>query len=112
MEPRKSRQDLSAKRMYPDGQLEMEFGGGSPQQGYDQWMERRRATRRALADRVGLPVDHLVEIWLRGGIRLRGRLRWQEERVWAGEGERGMNLVVDGVMFAVGEMESCVRTDA
>jgi len=113
MDVRGAGEDSPAAYMQSDDQLQMEFEGRQPQPGYDQWTARRRATRRALADRAGLPVDHLVEVWLRGGIRLRGRLRWQAERVWEdADAERGMNLIVDGVSFAVSEIESCVRTDA
>ena len=66
----------------------------------------------ALAQKMGLPLGRQVEVWLSGGVRLRGKLKLQEERLFIEE-SRDFNLVldVDGTPFTAGEMESCVRLD-
>ena len=65
-----------------------------------------------LARRIGLPLGHQVEVWLYEGIRLRGKMRLQEEVLFIEEERlRHLGLVVDHVPFAYREMESCVRMD-
>ena len=67
---------------------------------------------KELARQMGLPLEHPVEVWLRGGIRLRGKLRLREEMLFVqSEKESGLSLVVDGVPFTWAEIESCVRLD-
>jgi hypothetical protein len=61
---------------------------------------------------MGVPLGHEVEVWLTGGIRLRGRLRLQEELLFIEEDSvRHLGLMVDHVAFTYREMESCVRLD-
>jgi hypothetical protein len=65
-----------------------------------------------LARRIGLPLGHQVEVWLCGGIRLRGKLRLREDILCIEEERmRHLELVVDHVHFTYREMESCVRLD-
>ena len=53
-----------------------------------------------------------VEVWLRNGIRLRGILRLREDLLFLeAPTEVHLDLVVDGVVFRQGEIESCVRVD-
>ena len=75
-------------------------------------MPGANAAVQELARRLGLPLDHQVEVWLCGGIRLRGKLRLQEEILFIEEERvRHLGLVVDHVAFTFREMESCVRMD-
>ncbi len=61
---------------------------------------------------MNLPLGHRVEVWLSGGIRLRGILRLQEEVLFIEEERvRHLDLVVDKVPFTYRELESCVRLD-
>jgi hypothetical protein len=61
---------------------------------------------------MNLPLEHQVEVWLVGGIRLRGKLRLQEERLFFVKDDvPQLTLLVDGVPFSIQEMESCVRLD-
>jgi len=54
----------------------------------------------------------MVEVWLYGGIRLRGPLRLQEEMIFIDEERvRHLELVVEHVRFTYREMESCLRLD-
>ena len=85
-------------------QVEFGFGGGGQADGYRVWMEQREAEMREKARRLGLPIGHMVEIWLKDGTLLKGRLLLREQ---------GSNweLVVGRVGFSVGEIEACVRAD-
>jgi hypothetical protein len=92
------------------GQFNFESVG--TEQGYVQWLTGRRVAVEELARRIHLPLGHQVEVWLYGGIRLRGKLRLQEEILFIEEDRiRHLELVVDKVSFTYREMESCVRMD-
>lgn len=90
----------------------MNLGDGGTEQGYTQWLTGRRLAAAELARRMGLPLGRQVEVWLCGGIRLRGKLRLQEELLFIEEERvRHLELLVEGVPFTYREMESCVRLD-
>jgi hypothetical protein len=93
-------------------QSEFNFGAGKTDQGYTQWLAGRRVAVEELARRIHLPLGHQVEVWLCGGVRLRGKLRLQEEALFIDEERvRHLELIVDRVAFTYREMESCVRLD-
>ena len=93
-------------------QGEFTFGTGGTEQGYVQWLAGRTLATEELARRMNLPLGHQVEVWLYGGIRLRGKLRLQEEvLVMEEERVRHLPLLVDHVPFTYRDMESCVRVD-
>jgi hypothetical protein len=93
-------------------QSELPFDAPVAQSGYDHWLEERRAAKRELAQRLGLPLGRQVEIWLRDEVRLRGRLDLAEERLFVPEGDdRHLLLAVGRATFTAGEIESCVRKD-
>ena len=95
-----------------DEQGEFSFGAAGTAEGYTQWLAGRRMAVTELARRMNLPLGHRVEVWLYGGIRLRGTLRLQEEVLFIEEDRvRHLELVVDKVPFTYREMESCVRLD-
>ena len=95
-----------------DGQREFSFAARQSEQGYSRWLAVRRVAAQELARRIGLPLGHEVEVWLSGGIRLRGKLRLREEVLFIEEDRvRHLELVVDHVEFTYREMESCVRLD-
>jgi hypothetical protein len=95
-----------------NGQSAFDFDAGGTGEGYDQWITGRRMAAAELARRINLPLGHLVEIWLYGGLRLRGELRLQEEMLFIEEDRvRHLELAVDHVKFTYREMESCVRLD-
>jgi len=72
----------------------------------------RRVAADELARRMGLPLGHEVEVWLVGGVRLRGKLRLVENLLFIEEDRvRHLELMVDRVPFAYREMESCIRLD-
>lgn len=93
-------------------QGEFNFENNGTDAGYSQWLAARRSAAADLARRMNLPLGHQVEVWLYGGIRLRGVLRLQEEILFIAEDRvRHLDLVVDHVKFTYREMESCVRLD-
>jgi hypothetical protein len=95
-----------------DKQSEFNFVANNSQEGYTRWLAGRRVQTEELARRIHLPIGHQVEIWLYGGIRLRGKLRLKEEMVFIAEDRvRHLELIADQVPFIYRDMESCVRID-
>ena len=77
-------------------QGEFTFETGGTDQGYTQWLTGRRMAAKELARRINLPLGHQVEVWLDGGIRLRGNLRLKEEMLFIEEEHvRHLELMVD-----------------
>lgn len=95
-----------------NAQGEFSFDAGAGAEGCSRWLAGRKLATAELARRLNLPLDHEVEVWLVGGIRLRGKLRLQEEMLFiAEERVRHLGLLVDRVPFQMREMESLVRLD-
>jgi hypothetical protein len=93
-------------------QSEFNFDNGSREDGHSRWLAGRRMLAEELARRIHLPLGHQVEIWLYGGIRLRGKLRLKEEMLFIEEERvRHLELMVDRVAFTYRDMESCIRLD-
>ena len=80
--------------------------------GIEIWRKQRAAQTLELARKLGLPIGRNVEVWLRGGVRLRGRLRLQEETLIETGTKEDLSLGVDGTEFSLKEMESCQRIEA
>jgi hypothetical protein len=94
----------------PAQQLEIRFA--TDENGYHRWHEQRRLEQEKLAKKLGLPLNHTVEIWLKGGIRLRGALKLKEEDLFLPEArDQRLRLRVDRVSFTTTEVESFVRLD-
>jgi hypothetical protein len=95
-----------------NSQGEFNFQPTDSERGYGRWLAGRQVAARELARRVHLPLGHEVEVWLRDGVRLRGKLRLEEEMLFIEEERvRHLALVVDHVRFTYRDMESCVRLD-
>jgi hypothetical protein len=93
-------------------QYEFIFGEQGQPEGYSRWLAGRNLATAELARRLGLPVGHQVEVWLTGGVRLRGKLRLREDVLFIEEERvRHLEMVVDNTPFTYREMESCVRMD-
>ena len=93
--------------------VQSQFNFDEPaQDGHTKWLAGRRLLAHELARRMHLPLGHQVEVWLNGGIRLRGKLRLREEMLFIDEEQvRRLELMVDHTPFTYREMEACVRTD-
>jgi hypothetical protein len=61
--------------MHSQGQFN--FDAGESQTGHTHWLEGRQMAAEALARQMNLPLGHQVEVWLHGGVRLRGKLRFR-----------------------------------
>ena len=93
-------------------QGELDFAASGAADGHTKWLALRRMSTEAAARQLNLPVGHPAEVWLRGGIRLRGPLRLLNEVLFIEEERvRQLPLVLDGVTFTYAEIESCVRLD-
>jgi len=93
-------------------QGELSFADNGPDKGYTEWIAVRQMAVEAAAQKLNLPLGHPTEIWLRGGIRLRGVLRLANDVLFIEE-QRVLNLplVLEGITFTYSEIESCVRLD-
>ena len=80
-------------------------------EGLNSWRHQREASLQALGRETGLPINQRVEVLLRDGVRLRGRLQLQEELLFVQPKPGPLALRVDGVCFSAAEIESCVRMD-
>ena len=85
-------------------QIQFGFEGGGPGDGYGAWQREREEEMREMARQLGLPLGHSVEVWLKDGTLLKGRLL-----VRGGNGD--WELVIGRVGFSASEIESCVRLD-
>ena len=95
-----------------NAQDEFDFGAARADDGYTRWLAQRQLAHLELARKINLPLDHQVEVWLAGGVRLRGKLQLQEEKLFLDQDTlKQLRLQVDHVPFSVSEMESCVRLD-
>lgn len=93
-------------------QSSFDFQDNSQPDGLERWYQQRERASHRLARRLGLPLGHEVEVWLKDGVVLRGKLRLKEETLFLDTvDERNLELAVDRVDFRYGEMESCVRRD-
>lgn len=93
-------------------QGEFDFEASDSGAGYVGWLTGRRLAVEELARKINLPLGHQVEVWLQGGVRLRGKLRLKEGLLFIREDQvRHLELMVDHVPFHYGEMDSCVRLD-
>jgi hypothetical protein len=96
--------------MEQQGQLG--FAEGDSGEGYAKWIATRQMAAETAAEKLNLPIGHQAEIWLRGGIRLRGMLRLDAQLLFIEEDRvKTLPLVLDGVTFTYSEVESCVRLD-
>jgi hypothetical protein len=101
---------FAAAMKHLQGELCLE--GNGPDAGYTKWVALRQLAVEAAAQKLNLPLGHPSEVWLRGGIRLRGTLRLANEVLFIEESRiLDLALVVDGVKFTYAEMESCLRLD-
>jgi hypothetical protein len=93
-------------------QGELGFANHGPDEGYVKWVALRQMAVETAAQKLHLPLGHPSEVWLRGGIRLRGTLRLAQEVLFIEESRlRDLALMLDGVTFTFSEIESCLRLD-
>src|SRR4026207_1551534 len=81
--------------------------------GYELWLKQRQSLIFHLTDQLGLPLDRQVELWLKDGLMLRGKLTVREESIhWSDTNKAvGIELAIGKVSFSTGQIASCVRVD-
>lgn len=98
--------------MHTHSQGEFAFDSTGAENGLNQWLAGRKTAITELARRLNLPLGHRVEVWLSGGVRLRGELRLKEAILFVEEDRvRHLDLIVDHVAFQYREIESWIRLD-
>jgi hypothetical protein len=76
------------------------------------WREQREAAYRQYAHALGLPLRRHVEVILRNGLRLRGRLELAADTLW--HDEKRLNRVllrIGQAEFSGLEVDSCIALD-
>jgi hypothetical protein len=95
--------------MQTQGELNFEASGNS---GVASWLAVRNLTAKELAQRLQLPLGRQVEVWLQGGVMLRGMLSLKESLLFVPEGSaRHLVLRIGHADFTYREIESCVALD-
>jgi hypothetical protein len=99
--------------MNPPVQATFDFDQApSGEDGVTEWHRQRERAVHRLARKLGLPLDHEVEVWLLNGMRLRGRLKLKETMLFLETVDpHSLELLIDRVDFRHADMESCVRLD-
>lgn len=93
-------------------QLEINFDLAFAQQGFQSWLNARRVAMTQLADKLDLPLGHDVEVWLKGDVRLKGRLQLAEAPLFIDERRSSqLELRIDRCTFTPRDIEACVRLD-
>ena len=93
-------------------QTEFIFTAGSVSGGLTAWQVARRSAARAVAEKLGLPLDQDVEVRLVDGVVLRGRLRLREETLFLEHVDTAnVELAIGRATFRHSEIEACVRVD-
>ena len=80
--------------------------------GVASWREEQAAAMRALSRKLGLPIGHKVEVCLKDGVIVTGRLTAGEVVLDLENLDKGkLALQVGDLVFFYHELESCVRLD-
>lgn len=95
----------------PD-QMQLGFDARHQADGYRAWLLQREQAIAEFARQRGLPLGHEVEVWLRDGVLLKGRLLLRTEEAAAmADKVLDLDLVIGRATFKASEIESCVRMD-
>jgi len=93
-------------------QGEFDFAAAGRPAGLTAWQEARRQAARAVAEKLGLPLDQNVEVRLSDGVVLQGRLRLREETLFLEHVDTAnVELAIGRATFRHSEIEACVRLD-
>ena len=98
--------------MPPQSEFDFTQSQAAADDGLTHWQRQREHGLRQLASRLGLPLNRMVEVWLKDGVRLRGLLQLKEAALFLESvDEHTLQLTVNRVDFRYSEIESCLRTD-
>ena len=93
-------------------QLDLDFGQASTgnSNGHATWTSQRQESIRQLAIKLGLPIDHEVNVLLVDGVHLTGTLQLATEQLWVEQTrDLDLELRIGRCTFRVREIESCAR---
>ncbi|MGK0190586.1 MAG: small nuclear ribonucleoprotein (snRNP)-like protein [Verrucomicrobiales bacterium] len=97
-----------------------EFGSaaGDTEDGFERWRASNRERRRAISEKLGLPLGKNVEVTLRNGTVLSGplqlcdaSLKSMRETGSKRDERRQLRLSIHRADFSASEIVSCVTTD-
>jgi|SRR6476660_9652703 hypothetical protein len=98
--------------MAHEPQLPLDFGSARSDDGFQGWLNERRRALTEIAQKLHLPLGHPVEIWLKGDIRLSGRLELADPPlIVPPDRNPPMELRIDRCTFTPADIEACVRLD-
>lgn len=98
--------------MKPPVQGEFAFDASPGQDQESAWHRERQEAVRALAEKLGLPLEQHVEVRLLDGVILQGRLRVREETLFLDRVDTGnLELAIGRATFRHGDIGACVRLD-
>ena len=90
-------------------QLELDFFSGD-EGGFQFWRTEQRERLERLAALAGLPLGYQVELELKMGAVLRGRLLLEDKNLNQTVKAMGLLLRVGSAVFLAADVVSCVRT--
>lgn len=98
--------------MNPPVQGEFAFDAGPGRDRESAWHRDRQEAVRALAEKLGLPLEQQVEVRLSDGVILQGRLRVREDALFLEHVDTAnLELAIGRATFRHGEIQACVRLD-
>ena len=76
------------------------------------WRRQRERASAQMARKLGLPIGYEVEVWLKNGVMLRGKLELEESVLLLDTiDEHKLKLVIGRADFMYPDLDSCVRMD-
>ncbi|MBE7501115.1 MAG: hypothetical protein HS113_12560 [Verrucomicrobiales bacterium] len=98
--------------MNPPVQGEFAFDASPGRNRESAWHRERQEAVRTLAEKLGLPLEQLVEVRLLDGVILQGRLRVREETLFLDRVDTAnIDLAIGRATFRHGDIKACVRLD-
>ena len=95
-----------------ESQFHFDFDQPKSEDGLIQWRRQRERASTRLARKLGLPIGFDVEVWLKNGVMLRGKLDLAESVLLLDTiDEQKLKLVIGRADFSYADLESCVRMD-
>jgi len=80
--------------------------------GLDRWRAERRAAMHALAEKLGLPLEHLVRVDFENGPSLEGFLFLDEEElITPNRRTSHLSVRIGTASFHASEISACIRLD-
>lgn len=79
--------------------------------GLEAWRTERARELERVCAKLGLPLNHRVEVRLENGLELRGVLRLVREELWGPKRRERIGLRIDSATFLFADVAAAVRLD-